>query len=135
MRLHSSLVSLIFVCASVGVFAQTKAAPTCADLKLIPATLDFGNVNVGTSSPNMVIRVNNVTHEKVELKNISITGHDKGDYYQFNTCAKSLNPKSTCSVVIEFIPTRKGARNAAISVDVEGLGSNPKSAALVGTGT
>ena len=37
MRLHSSLVSLLFVCAGAGVIAQTSAAPTCADLHLVPA--------------------------------------------------------------------------------------------------
>ena len=37
MRLHFSLVSLVFVCAGSGVVAQTNAAPTCADLQLVPA--------------------------------------------------------------------------------------------------
>ena len=37
MRLHSSLVSFLFVCASVGAIARTSVAPTCADLHLVPA--------------------------------------------------------------------------------------------------
>jgi len=37
MRFHPSLVSLLFVCAAAGAIAQTNAAPTCADLHLVPA--------------------------------------------------------------------------------------------------
>ena len=37
MRLCLSSVSLLFVCAAAGAIAQTSAAPTCADLHLIPA--------------------------------------------------------------------------------------------------
>jgi hypothetical protein len=37
MRLYSSLISFVFLCAGAGAIAQTSAAPTCADLKLVPA--------------------------------------------------------------------------------------------------
>ena len=37
MRLHSSLISLLFVCAGCGAIAQSSAASSCADLHLVPA--------------------------------------------------------------------------------------------------
>jgi hypothetical protein len=37
MRLHHSFVTLLFVCFGAGAVAQTSAAPTCADLHLVPA--------------------------------------------------------------------------------------------------
>jgi hypothetical protein len=38
MRLHLAATSLLFLCATAGAFAQTApAAPTCADLHLVPA--------------------------------------------------------------------------------------------------
>ena len=45
MRLHLSFLSFVFLCASAGAVAQTSsAAPTCADLHLVPAPRECRNV-------------------------------------------------------------------------------------------
>ena len=44
MRHSSSLVSLLFVCAGASAIAQIGAAPTCADLKLVPAVRECTGV-------------------------------------------------------------------------------------------
>ena len=57
MRLLSSLVSLIFVCAGVGAIAQTNAAPTCADLRLVPAPREctaVKSVEIGSAGVRVV---------------------------------------------------------------------------------
>ena len=56
MRLHSSLVSFLFVCAGVGAIAQS-AAPTCADLHLVPAVREcqtVKSVSIGSTGLRIV---------------------------------------------------------------------------------
>jgi hypothetical protein len=104
-------------------------------LHLVPAALDFGTVTVGTTSPDLVLRVVNTSAASVAIKSIAITGRDKGDYYQYNTCGTSLNPHATCSVIVQFIPTKKGSRNAGISIGQDSIyDASPKAAPLSGTG-
>jgi hexosaminidase len=57
MRLHSSLVSLLFVCAGAGAIAQASAAPTCADLKLVPAVREctaVRSISIGSAGLRIV---------------------------------------------------------------------------------
>jgi hexosaminidase len=57
MRFHSSLVSLLVVCAAAGAIAQTSAAPTCADLKLVPAVREctaVKSIAIGSSGLRIV---------------------------------------------------------------------------------
>jgi hexosaminidase len=57
MRLHSSLVSFLLVCAGVGAIAQTGVAPTCADLKLVPAVREctaVKSISIGSAGVRIV---------------------------------------------------------------------------------
>ena len=57
MRLHSSLISLLFVCAGCGAIAQAGSAPTCADLQLVPAPREctaVKSVSVGSAGLRIV---------------------------------------------------------------------------------
>lgn len=93
-----------------------------------PGQVNFGSVAVGQVSPDMVIRVTNTGTSSAGL-DIKTQGVDKGDFYEYTTCGKSLNPKASCSVVVQFIPTRKGTRKADLS-----LGQEEKSVPLTGSG-
>ena len=46
MRLHVAVPSFFLLCASAGAFAQSPAAPTCADLRLVPAVRECTAVDV-----------------------------------------------------------------------------------------
>jgi hypothetical protein len=57
MRLLLSLVSLLFVCAGFGAAAQPNAAPTCADLRLVPAVREctaVKSVAIGSAGVRVV---------------------------------------------------------------------------------
>jgi hexosaminidase len=57
MRLSLSLVSLLFLCAGAGAIAQTSAAPTCADLHLVPAVREctaVKSVAIGSTGVRVV---------------------------------------------------------------------------------
>lgn len=57
MRLHLSLVSLLFLCAGSGAIAQTSVAPTCADLHLVPEVREctgVKSVSIGSTGLRIV---------------------------------------------------------------------------------
>ncbi len=57
MRLQSSLVSFLFVCAGLGAIAQTSTAPTCADLDLVPAVREctaVKSISIGSAGLRIV---------------------------------------------------------------------------------
>ncbi|HXM41571.1 MAG TPA: FG-GAP-like repeat-containing protein [Bryobacteraceae bacterium] len=100
-----------------------------------PAQLTFGSVSVGAISGYQIVTLTNTSAAAVTIAGISITGADKGDFYQFNTCEKSLSSAASCSIVVRFIPTASGTRNANIAVDQSVTGANPQPVLLSGTGT
>jgi FlaG/FlaF family flagellin (archaellin) len=104
-------------------------------LSASPAQLTFGNVNVGAISGYQIVTLTNNSASAVGIMEISITGTNKGDFYQFNTCETSLNPDASCSIVVRFIPTGSGTKRANIAVDQSVTGANPQPVPLSGTGT
>ncbi len=61
MRLRFSLASLVLLCAAAGAVAQTSAAPTCADLHLVPAPREctaVATITVGESGVSLVYEKN-----------------------------------------------------------------------------
>jgi hexosaminidase len=61
MRLHVFLVSSLFVCAGAGAIAQISAAPTCADLNLVPAPREctaVKSVSIGSAGLRVVSEKN-----------------------------------------------------------------------------
>jgi hypothetical protein len=103
-------------------------------LEASPARVDFGNVKVGTTSPSRVIKVTNTGSQAVDVKGVFVIGRDKGDFYEYTTCARTLAPRATCAVVAQFIPLKKGSRKGDVSVGLSNTGSNPKPVQLSGAG-
>jgi len=101
---------------------------------LVPAALNFGQVKVGTISPEKLITVTNTATTIIPIGAIQVVGADPGDFLVSDTCGTSLNPKVSCSIVIQFIPTTKGTRTAAVAVGGN-PGANPKNVPLSGVGT
>jgi VCBS repeat protein/centrosomal CEP192-like protein len=104
----------------------------CAD----PGQVLCGDTPVGTTGADHVVKITNISASKVAITSIGIMGADKGDFYQYNTCGKSLNPKASCSVVVQFIPTKMGVRTADLVIKQGSVdGANPPAVPLSGTGT
>jgi hypothetical protein len=110
---------------------------TGTDLELSPARLGFSSHKVGTTSQAKTITVTNVANVAVNLTGLpSIGGADAADFLiAANTCGStSIAAGATCTVSIKFSPTATGARDATLSVAVDGGGS-PAPAPLSGMGT
>jgi Abnormal spindle-like microcephaly-assoc'd, ASPM-SPD-2-Hydin len=101
-------------------------------LGLSPASLNFGDVDVGTTSAAKNINVTN--HEKVTVTftSIVIDGTDSRDFAQTNNCT-SLSSGATCTVSVTFTPSTKGALTAILTL-TDSATSSPQTAKLSGTG-
>lgn len=98
-----------------------------------PTSLTFASQRVGTTSPGQNITLTNSGTATLNITKISLTGLNKQDYAQTNTCGSTLAAGASCTITVTFTPTVKGTRTANVSVTDNATGS-PQSAGLSGTG-
>ena len=79
MRLNSCLVSLLFVCAGSGAIAQTGAAPSCADLRLVPAPRECSAVkSISIGSAGLHIVSGKTSEDQFAAKDLEESLKDRG---------------------------------------------------------
>jgi len=107
---------------------------TGTDIQFTPTSLNFGNQPVGTKSLAKKITLSNKASVSVSITSISITGTNKGDFAETNTCGTTVKAGASCTITVTFTPAAKGKRTASVSVSDTGGGS-PQTVGLSGTGT
>jgi hypothetical protein len=107
---------------------------TGTDIQLTPTSLNFGNQPVGTKSTAKKITLSNKASVSVSVTSISITGTNKKDFAETNTCGTTVKAGASCTITVTFTPSADGQRTADVSVDDNGGGS-PQTVGLSGTGT
>jgi len=100
---------------------------------LSPASLAFGNQNVGTTSPPQPATLTNVGSSALPIKRIGINGANRRDFAQTNNCGSSLPAGSSCQIQVTFTPRQQGQRSASLFVSYHGKAS-PQTVSLTGTG-
>jgi hypothetical protein len=100
---------------------------------LSPGSLSFGNQLVGTNSAPQALQLVNSTGTTLNISSIQISGANRSDFTQTNTCGTSLPPNGSCTLNVAFDPTAMGLRSATLMVTDDGPGS-PQTASLSGTG-
>jgi len=103
-------------------------------VQLTPASLSFGSVPVGTTSPAKKITLANKGTAALSISSISLIGADPGDYAQTNNCGSSVGAGKSCTISVTFTPSQTGTRTASVSVS-DGDAGSPQVATLTGTGT
>jgi FG-GAP-like repeat/Abnormal spindle-like microcephaly-assoc'd, ASPM-SPD-2-Hydin len=98
---------------------------------LSPLILDFGNVDLGTTSEPQTVSITNTSAQPVQLASIVSTG----DFAQTNTCpvGGTLQAGASCNVSVTFTPTAVGFRTGAVQVQDNASGSI-QSVSLTGSG-
>jgi hypothetical protein len=76
--------------------------------------LNFGKVNVGTTSTKSFTLVNQ-SNTKLIFTSIAITGVAASDYIETNTCGASLAAGRNCKVTVTFKPSVVGTRSASVT--------------------
>jgi Abnormal spindle-like microcephaly-assoc'd, ASPM-SPD-2-Hydin len=101
---------------------------------LTPATLAFGDENVGTTSAPETETVTNNQKVALTIDSITITGADEGDFAETGTtCGSTLAAGAKCTITLTFTPVATGARSATLKL-TDSASTSPQTAKLTGTG-
>ena len=105
---------------------------------LVPSSVDFGNVTVGSgpAAPVTVSFVNDGAIDTETITGITTSGADAGDFMaDTSSCwpGMALSPKGTCTIRVSFTPSAAGSRTATLVVTT-GSG-RVREMSLAGTGT
>ncbi len=113
------------VVGDVGSIPQVVALSGTGDaLSVSAASLNFSGVAVG-SSAQQTVTLTNLGNKSVSLGAISLSGKNKNDYAQSNTCGSSLGSKNTCTITVTFTPGFKNStRTASLNIPNSGTGTN-----------
>jgi hypothetical protein len=109
----------------------TGVIPTAT---LAPMSLNFGNVNLGTSSSPLTATLTNSGTAALALSSIGISGTNSNDYSETNTCGTSVPIGATCMITVAFTPQATGSTSADVTFTDDAKNS-PQSLSLSGTGT
>jgi hypothetical protein len=91
----------------------TGVIPTAT---LAPMSLNFGNVNLGTSSSPLTATLTNSGTAALALSSIGISGTNSNDYSETNTCGTSLAIGATCMITVTFTPQATGSTSADVTL-------------------
>ena len=119
---------------TVATASNTLTAPLTGtgipDLTGSPASLNFGNVDIGGSSTPQVVTFTNTATAAVPVPQILTTG----DFAVTTTCGSTIAALSTCTISVTFKPTATGARNGTLTVNSSAAAYSGLSTALTGNG-
>jgi len=116
--------------ATLTGFATAPAAT------IAPASHDFGNQPVGSSTNVEQFDVSNTGTAPLTVTGVNVSGANAGDFpVDTEGCtAQPVTPTNHCTIRVHFTPTAAGARSAMLTVTDDASGS-PHTVTLTGTGT
>jgi hypothetical protein len=101
---------------------------------VVPVSLAFGTVKVGTTTAAKTTTITNNLKTALTISSIALTGSFPGDYaISANTCGGSLAAAAKCTVSVTFTPTAKGNRGATLAI-TDSATTSPQKVTLAGTG-
>jgi YVTN family beta-propeller protein len=119
---------------STGVTQTVNAAAT-STLKISPSSVNFGNVYVGLLSIQFVALTNSST-TPIAINKIAISGSGETprEFVALPLCPPTLAAKSSCIVLVSFIPSRDETTTQSASLVItDSAAGSPQSAPLSGT--
>jgi len=120
------------VVGSNGNSSAILTAVGLAPVGFTPATLDFGTVNIGSTSAKQSVTLMNNQNTALAINSITASGN----YSQANNCPTSLAVGTKCTLNVSFVPTVKGTVSGAITVTTDAaLAAQPVGLTGIGSGT
>ena len=107
--------------------------PAQAVVSLSPASLSFGNQQVGIGSTPQIVTLTNTGSASLSLTSIKISSNNTADFSETNTCPSSLAANASCTISVTFAPTKTGNRSSTVKITDNAAGS-PQSVPISGTG-
>ncbi len=100
-------------------------------VSVTPTSLNFGNQNVGTTSPAKVVTFKNAGSTALTISSVSFTGQN--DFAQTNNCYPSVPANTSCTFNVTFAPTADGTFSATLKIGDPDL-TGPQLITVTGTG-
>src|SRR5207247_250392 len=108
---------------------------TMPAVTLTPASLDFGNQRVKTTSAEQSVTVTNTGDAPLVISSITLSGTNKSNFaFTAGNSSATLAPNASQTVTLTFTPSATGSRSATVSIADDAAGS-PQTVTLAGTGT
>ena len=105
------------------------------NVSLAPSSVAFGNVLVGSTSPNRTVTLTNTGSATLTITQpIALTGTNPADFNISNNCSNAVLAGGSCSIVVSCTPASAASFSANISVTDNAAGS-PQTVPLTCTGT
>ena len=104
-------------------------SPATTTASAAPASLSFGNLNVGSISPAQTVTLSNTGGAALSISSISI---DK-NFTEANTCGTSLAAGSNCTISVTFSPTTPAGYAGILTIS-DNAANSPQTVTLTGTG-
>lgn len=103
---------------AVSVSTTVRGAGGDPMLRTDPAGQALGSVVVGQASAEFLFDVENISLVPTSVAEIRVAGPHPTDFVvSSNSCeGRVLNPRSTCSVGVTFVPTASGQRSAVVEL-------------------
>ncbi len=132
-----ALTALLTVVNSVtgnSVTVSLSGTGSTVAASLSAASLVFGSLPVGTTSPAQTVILSNTGTAPLSISGVAISGASAGSFSQSNSCGSSLAAGANCAIGVTFSPSSTGALVATLSVADNASGSS-QTVSLTGTGT
>lgn len=110
-----------------GTGTGTVSAPMISGL---PASLNFGTQNVGSTSAAQTITLTNSGTTVLNIASIVANG----DFARTTTCGVLMAQAASCTVSVTFKPTTAGGKTGSLII-TSNAASSPNAVSLSGTGT
>ena len=125
--------------APYNAFTSALSGTGIADAALTPASHNFGNVAMNTSSVPVNFTLRNSEVTPLNISSIGFTGTNAGDFSQTNTCGTlptNLAAGTSCTLSVTFTPSETGAESATLTVNDSAAAAQYQTltSALSGTG-
>jgi outer membrane protein OmpA-like peptidoglycan-associated protein len=105
------------------------------DINVVPTSLNFGIVRVGTTSAAQTITVENTGSGALTITNIELTGGNTGDFaFTPTTFPITVAAGSSTPISVTFTPAAAGLRSTTLRISNDDPDENPVDVALSGTG-
>ena len=126
------LIGLFGVCfVALAITGDLASGQTVrGSLAVSPASLDFGELAVGSQSQPITITISNPGSAPIKLQDVLLSGMD---FSETTGCGQSLAPGASCTMQVSFKPVIPGQRVGNVAITGTDSGS-PHFVAVVGTG-
>ncbi|HVN63292.1 MAG TPA: choice-of-anchor D domain-containing protein [Candidatus Binataceae bacterium] len=95
-----ALIGAGLIAGTISAAAGPACAAERARLQIQPASLTFGNLHAGSTSPAQFVTLSNPGADEIQIASIDVTGQ----FMTTNDCGATIAPGDSCRIWVQFAP-------------------------------